>query len=105
MPFPYRDDAPHYPRPRNARRGRRIIGGMRILVLGAGATGGYFGGRLAEAGADVTFLVRARRAKQLEDGLVIASPAGNARLKVKTVTAEALAPGYDLAILSCNAYD
>lgn len=78
---------------------------MRILVLGAGATGGYFGGRVAEAGADVTFLVRARRAKQLEDGLVIASPAGNARLKVKTVAAEALAPGYDLAILSCKAYD
>ena len=31
---------------------------MRILVLGAGGTGGYFGGRLAQSGAEVTFLVR-----------------------------------------------
>jgi len=38
---------------------------MRILVLGAGATGGYFGGRLAQAGADVTFLVRPARAARL----------------------------------------
>ena len=39
---------------------------MRILVLGAGGTGGYFGGRLAQSGADVTFLVRPARALQLE---------------------------------------
>jgi len=36
---------------------------MRILVVGAGALGGYFGGRLKEAGRDVTFLVRPRRAE------------------------------------------
>ena len=49
---------------------------MRILVLGAGAVGGYFGGRLAEAGADVTFLVRAQRAAALaEHGLSVAQPA------------------------------
>ena len=35
---------------------------MRILVVGAGAIGGYFGGRLLQAGRDVTFLVRPRRA-------------------------------------------
>ena len=38
---------------------------MKILVLGAGATGGYFAGRIAQVGADVTFLVRERRAAQL----------------------------------------
>ena len=43
-----------------------------ILVLGAGGIGGYFGGRLAETGADVTFLVREGRRKSLvEDGLRI----------------------------------
>jgi len=51
---------------------------MRILAVGAGATGGYFGGRLAQAGRDVTFLVRPRRAAQLrEGGLQIGSPHGD----------------------------
>ena len=36
---------------------------MKILVLGAGAVGGYFGGRMAEAGMDITFLVRERAAR------------------------------------------
>ena len=45
---------------------------MRFLVLGAGAIGGYFGGKLQNGGADVTFLVRPKRAKQLADnGLVL----------------------------------
>lgn len=79
---------------------------MRMLVLGAGALGGYFGGRLAEAGGDVTFLVRPRRAAQLaQDGLVIESPFGDARLPVKTITAEALRPGWDAILLTCKAYD
>lgn len=79
---------------------------MRILVLGAGGIGGYFGGRLVEAGADVTFLVRERRARQLaRDGLVIKSPLGDARLKVKTVLASGLRPEYDLVFLTCKAYD
>ena len=48
---------------------------MRILVVGAGALGGYFGGRLKEAGRDVTFLVRPRRAEQLrKPGLIVRSP-------------------------------
>lgn len=77
---------------------------MRILVLGAGATGGYFGGRLAEVGADVTFLVREPRARELaRDGLVLRSPLGDARLAVKT--ALAAAAGYDLVLLACKAYD
>jgi 2-dehydropantoate 2-reductase len=84
---------------------------MRILVVGAGATGGYFGGRLAAAGRDVTFLVREARAAQLrESGLVIRSPAGDLTLSdVKTITREALeAQGgqpFDLLLLSCKAYD
>lgn len=84
---------------------------MRILVLGAGGTGGYFGGRLAQAGLDVTFLVREARAAQLaRDGLVIESPLGDARLDVAAVTAEALPAlaarqPFDLVLLSCKAYD
>jgi 2-dehydropantoate 2-reductase len=55
---------------------------MRILVVGAGAIGGYFGGRLHEAGADISFLVRPQRARELaQSGLVIVSPAGNAMLR------------------------
>ena len=80
---------------------------MRILVVGAGATGGYFGGRLAQAGGDVTFLVRARRAAQLaQHGLRIRSPHGDFDLPVpRTVLAENLASAFDLVLLSCKAYD
>lgn len=84
---------------------------MRVLVLGAGGTGGYFGGRLAQSGADVTFLVRPARAEQLErDGLVIRTAQGDAQFPVAHVTAEALpalAAGkpFDLVLLSCKAYD
>jgi 2-dehydropantoate 2-reductase len=38
---------------------------MRTLIIGAGAVGGYFGGHLAAAGRDVTFLVRGERAQHL----------------------------------------
>jgi 2-dehydropantoate 2-reductase len=79
---------------------------MKTLVLGAGGIGGYFGGRLAQAGADVTFLVRPKRRELLErDGLRIESPLGNAELKVKTVLAEQLKPGYDTVLFTCKAYD
>jgi 2-dehydropantoate 2-reductase len=79
---------------------------MRILVLGAGAIGGYFGGRLAAAGADVTFLVRPRRQAQLaRDGLRILSPLGDLSLPAQTVTADALRPGFDIVLLTCKAYD
>lgn len=84
---------------------------MRILVLGAGGTGGYFGGRLAQSGADVTFLVRPARAAQLAaHGLQIRSPLGDADVPVAHVIAEELATlaqenPYDLVLLSCKAYD
>lgn len=79
---------------------------MRILILGAGGLGGYFGGRMAQAGADVTFLVRAKRREQLEkDGLVVESPLGNFTARVKTVVATDLQPGYDVVLFTCKAYD
>ncbi len=79
---------------------------LRILVLGAGGIGGYFGGRLAESGADVTFLVReGRRKSLLEDGLRIESPFGNAILTVQTLTASQVEPVYDVVLLTCKAYD
>jgi 2-dehydropantoate 2-reductase len=77
---------------------------MRTLVLGAGAIGGYFGGRLVAGGADVTFLVRPARAERLErDGLRIESPAGDVATPVKTITEAREA--FDVVLLSCKAYD
>ncbi|SEN00645.1 2-dehydropantoate 2-reductase [Bradyrhizobium sp. OK095] len=80
---------------------------MRILVVGAGAIGGYFGGRLLQAGRDVTFLVRPRRAGELASaGLVIKSPNGDVTLKnPPTVQAEALKDKFDVVLLSCKAFD
>jgi 2-dehydropantoate 2-reductase len=80
---------------------------MRILVVGAGSIGGYFGGRLLEAGRDVTFLVRARRAAQLASaGLLIRSAFGDVKLPAPpTVSAEALRTPFELVLLSCKAYD
>lgn len=79
---------------------------MRILILGAGATGGYFGARLAKAGADVTFLVRRKRADILNaTPLKIESPLGNIEVSVTTTTADSVTAGYDAVILSCKAYD
>ena len=79
---------------------------MKLLILGAGGIGGYFGGRLAQAGADVTFLVRPRRREQLvADGLKVESVLGDFTVPVKTVLAEELKPGYDLVLFTCKAYD
>ncbi len=79
---------------------------MRILVLGAGGIGGYFGARLAASGADVTFLVRPRRAAQIAaNSLVVKSPLGDLALQVTTVTREAPGSGYGAILLSCKAYD
>ena len=79
---------------------------MRLLILGAGGIGGYFGGRLAEGGADVTFLVRPKRREQLQrDGLRVESPLGNLRLTPQTVVASELESRYDLVLFTCKAYD
>jgi 2-dehydropantoate 2-reductase len=80
---------------------------MRILIVGAGAIGGYFGGRLAEAGQDVTFLVRPKRAAELaSSGLVIRSHFGDLHIaRPAIVLAEDLREPFDLVILSTKAYD
>jgi len=80
---------------------------MRILVVGAGAIGGYFGGRLLQAGRDVTFLVRPKRASELASaGLVIKSPNGDVTLKnPPTMQATALKDKFDVVLLSCKAFD
>lgn len=80
---------------------------MRILVVGAGAIGGYFGGRMLQAGQDVTFLVRPRRASELASaGLVIKSPNGDVTLtSPPTVLADKLNTAFDLVLLSCKAFD
>jgi len=78
---------------------------VRILVVGAGSVGGYFGGRLAQAGRDVTFLVRPLRAQQLaRDGLRIISPHGDVILTPKLLSAEQITQPYDIVLLSVKAY-
>jgi len=80
---------------------------VRILVIGAGALGGYFGARLLGAGRDVTFLVRSKRADALaKNGLSIKSQFGDLHFpSPPTVTADKLTKTYDLILLSCKAYD
>ena len=80
---------------------------MRILVVGAGAIGGFFGGRWLAAGRDVTFLVRERRAAQLAKiGLVVKSKLGDVDVpSPPTVSAETVKGPYDLILLSCKAFD
>jgi len=77
---------------------------MRMLMLGAGALGSYFGGRALERGLDVTFLVRSRRAAQLaRDGLRVESPLGDISRPVATT--DKAGPGFDVVLLACKAYD
>ena len=80
---------------------------MKILVVGAGALGGYFGARLLDAGRDVTFLVRAGRAAQLQQhGLQIKSPRGDLTLAAPPhLLSEQIAQHYDVVIVGCKAYD
>ncbi|MCM3799333.1 2-dehydropantoate 2-reductase [Caldibacillus thermoamylovorans] len=78
---------------------------MKFLVVGAGAVGGYFGGRLLEKGADVTFLVREGRRRNLQEkGLVIHSDYGNTTLSPKTIIAGEEVELYDVILLSTKAY-
>ena len=80
---------------------------MRVLVVGAGAIGGYFGGRLLQAARDITFLVRPRRAAELASrGLVIKSPNGDVTLpNPPAVQADTLKEKFDVVLLSCKAFD
>jgi len=79
---------------------------VRLLILGAGGIGGYFGGRLVESGADVTFLVREAKAAQLRRAdLIVESPLGDIRTSGVAVTNAAACPPSDVVILTCKAYD
>lgn len=79
---------------------------MKTLILGAGGIGGYFGARLIQAGADVTFLVREARQQLLERaGLQIETPGGNFSVQPRTVTAATVQADYDLIVLAPKAYD
>ncbi len=79
---------------------------MKVLVLGAGGIGGYFGGRLVESGVDVTFLVRERRYKQLQErGLRIQSIHGDLLLEQpQLIQAGEEAGPFDVVLLSNKAY-
>ena len=80
---------------------------MRVLVVGAGAIGGYFGGRLVQAGRDVTFLVRPRRAEQIrKNGFAVRVSGKQAdELAVRAIVNEQIEAPYDLVLVSCKAYD
>ncbi len=78
---------------------------MLYLVLGAGAIGGYLGGMLLRGGADVSFLVRPKRAAQLtERGLVVKAPGGDIECPVKTMLSGKVDGHYDVVLLACKAY-
>ncbi|AUN42398.1 2-dehydropantoate 2-reductase [Tsukamurella tyrosinosolvens] len=80
---------------------------MRILIVGAGATGGAFGTRLIEAGRDVTFLVRPGRAAALRrDGLRFTDSSGTRTHEAAVLTAGELAAApqtFDLVVLTVKA--
>ena len=79
---------------------------MRILVLGAGGIGGYYGARMHAAGGNVTFLVRPGRATQLrEKGLQVFSPFGDLQITPQLVTKETLTETFDVILLTCKAFD
>lgn len=77
---------------------------MRILIVGAGSTGGFFGAKLAQAGRDVTFLVRPQRLTQLQqNGLRVISPAGDIELKPQLITAADIEV-FDIVLVAVKAY-
>ena len=79
---------------------------MKILILGAGGVGGYFGARLIQSGADVTYLLRAKRQAKIQaDGLVVETPKETFTVKAKSITKEQLKPEYDLIVLAPKAFD
>ena len=79
---------------------------MKILIVGAGGIGGYFGAKLINAGADITFLLREKRHQFIQaQGLTIETPKGSFTVHPKVVTADQLEPIYDLIILAPKAFD
>jgi len=80
---------------------------MKIAVFGTGGVGGYFGARLAKAGADVHFIARGRHLAAIrENGLKIESALGALTLKPAQATDDPAAIGpADLAIVAVKLYD
>ena len=79
---------------------------MKILMVGAGGIGGYFGAQLIRAGANITFLLREQRKQSIDrEGLTIETPSETFTLPVSTVSAAALQPDYDLIVFAPKAYD
>ena len=78
---------------------------MRILVIGTGALGGYFGACLVRAGRNVTFSVRQRRAEQLaHDGMQVLSPHGDFKVSPTTVSSDAIREPFDLVLVAVKSY-
>ena len=79
---------------------------MKTVIVGAGGIGGFFGAKLHQTGADITYLLREQRQRLIQDqGLTIETPKGSFTIHPKTVLADQLEPIYDLIILACKAFD
>jgi len=79
---------------------------MKVLIVGAGGIGGYFGARLIEAGVEITFLLRpARKALIDAQGLTIETPTGPLQVRPHSILAEEVKPGFDLILLAPKAFD
>lgn len=79
---------------------------MKILIVGAGGVGGYFGAHLARAGLDITYLLRAKRKAMIDThGLRVESPQGAFTVQPKTIVAEDVQPHYDLILIAVKSYD
>jgi 2-dehydropantoate 2-reductase len=80
---------------------------MRIAIMGAGATGGYLGARLAEAGEDVAFIARGAHLKaMLESGLHVKSPWGDIGLPTVEAADDPAAIGpVDLVLFTVKLWD
>ena len=79
---------------------------LRIAVFGAGAVGGYFGGRLAEAGEDVRFIARGRHLAAIRDGgLRVSSIEGDFLIRPASVTGDPAAAGpADVVLVAVKAW-
>jgi 2-dehydropantoate 2-reductase len=80
---------------------------MKILVMGAGAVGAYYGARLQQAGEDVVYCARGENLRAMQErGIEISSIRGDLRLKQVTATADPRphAP-YDLILFCVKVYD
>ena len=80
---------------------------MKIAVMGTGGMGGYIGGRLAQAGRDVTFITRGQHLQVIhQNGLQVRSPAGDFIIKpVKATDDPAQIKPVDLILFCVKSYD